>query len=184
MLSLTEPFFLRRKWRHWVPPKHLYPSTKLYGTTSQNIIISRPMLKARATLINLFHLYKYLYSFGRRNLGRKCACHCFGCDVWNRDDFWPSSEVVNCSEAECVSCWRWKRSTEAYVNVKKTGWWSNSVAGDFIMPVRPVSHSHSPHKLRQKTNIPIHSSMLTKCVPKPGPWEGRNRKTEHSVPVR
>jgi hypothetical protein len=28
----------------------------------------------------------------------------FGCDVRNRDGFWPSSEVVNCSEAECVSC--------------------------------------------------------------------------------
>jgi hypothetical protein len=52
--------------------------------------------------------------------------------------FRPACEAVGCSEAVCIACWRWKRSDEIYVDVKKTGCRqreishrSNCVAGDF-----------------------------------------------------
>jgi hypothetical protein len=36
--------------------------------------------------------------------GQEGACHGLSCDVRNGDDFWPSCETVDCSEAVCVSC--------------------------------------------------------------------------------
>jgi hypothetical protein len=36
--------------------------------------------------------------------GEEGVCHGVGCEVRDRDDFWPAGEVVDYNEAVCVAC--------------------------------------------------------------------------------